>query len=144
MLKTRFDSVFLELREVLLIIKLNFSGNKTAAMKFHLLAFPLNHQKKLREMFNFTKANKKSLTSPTYLRSWFICPLQMVFSGTVLYVPGLANSTIFSATNSPKPNFLLTCSPTPFGLQSWSCFRGSQFEVHTTTCCTSRHVRRGL
>lgn len=51
---------------------------------------------------------EKAKDLKTHLRSWFICPLQMVFSGTVLKVLGLANSTIFSATNKPKPNFLLT------------------------------------
>lgn len=61
---------------------------------------------KYKETASNSKEKAKDLK--THLRSWFICPLQMVFSGTVLKVLGLANSTIFSATNKPKPNFLLT------------------------------------
>lgn len=34
---------------------------------------------------------EKAKDLKTHLRSWFICPLQMVFSGTVLKVLGLAN-----------------------------------------------------
>lgn len=80
----------------------------------------------------------------TYLASWCICPLQSLFFGTVMYVAGLAMLTNFSATKRPKPNLRLTFKPTPFALQSLSSLSGRSFDVHTTRCCTSRHVNLGL
>ena len=52
--------------------------------------------------------------------------------------------TILSAIRRPKPNLRLTGRPTPFLDQSGSCFSGSQLDVHTTMCCTSRQVNFGL